>query len=120
MAVLDSLGICNFTSRGEPQGLKEFAGLYSLATGMELNERDLITTGERINTLERMFNNREGFSRKDDTLPERFLSETLPEGPSAGHTVPLEQLLDDFYQVRSWDANGLPTREILAKLGLAD
>jgi len=74
--------------------------------------------GERIFNLERLFNQREGFSHKDDTLPQRFLREPFREGPSAGHTVPIEQLLDDYYKVRGWDANGSPTEETLNRLGL--
>ncbi len=120
MAILDSLGICNFTSGGAPQGLEDFAKLYTCATGVELTVEDLLMAGERIWNLERMFNNREGFTRKDDTLPERFLTEALPDGPSAGYKVPIEQLLDDYYRVRSWDSNGFPNKEILVKLGLED
>ena len=63
----------------------------------------------RVITLERKFNIREGFSRKDDTLPKRFLSEPLPEGMPEGKYVDcLDKMLDDYYAIRGWDAQGNP------------
>jgi aldehyde:ferredoxin oxidoreductase len=118
MAFLDSLGVCNFQSRGAPLVPKDFAKAYIYATGAELNEQEVWMAGERIFNLERLFNLREGFSRKDDTLPERFLGEPLQEGPSAGHTVPLGRLLDDYYKTRGWDTKGCPTSDTLQRLGL--
>ncbi len=120
MAFLDAMGVCCFLTRRDLTGPADYAKLFKYVTGIELSEQDIWTVGERIFNLERLFNQREGFSRKDDTLPERFLTEPLHEGPSAGHIVPIEQLLDDYYQVRSWDANGSPTKAILVKLGLKD
>ena len=118
MAFLDAMGLCCFLTRRDITGPADYAKLVKCVTGIEFTEQDVWTLGERIFNLERLFNLREGFSRKDDTLPERFLTEPFREGPSAGHTVPIKQLLDDYYRVRSWDANGSPTEEILARLGL--
>jgi len=119
--VVDSLGMCCFlTKSGDPMGLADHAKLYTYATGIETTEEDLMIAAERIWNLERLFNKREGFSRKDDTLPKRFLTEPLPDGPGKGHTFPLDKLLDDYYKVRSWDSNGFPTEETLVKLGLKD
>lgn len=118
MAFLDAMGICCLLGRRDVSGPADYAKLFKCLTGIELTEQDVWMIGERIFNLERLFNQREGFSRKDDTLPERFLAEPFREGPSAGHTVPLEQLLDDYYQVRGWDTNGSPTEETLTKLGL--
>lgn len=120
MAFLDAMGICCFLGRRDVTGPADYAKLFKCVTGIELTEQDIWTVGERIFNLERLFNQREGFSRKDDTLPERFLTEPFREGPSAGHTVPLEQLLDNYYRVRGWDANGSPTQKTLARLGLKD
>jgi aldehyde:ferredoxin oxidoreductase len=120
MAFLDAMGICCFLTRRDITGPADYAKLFECVTGIELTEQDIWMAGERIFNLERLFNQREGFSRKDDTLPERFLTEPFREGPSAGHTVPLEQLLDDYYRVRGWDANGSPTQKTLARLGLKD
>lgn len=118
-AVIDALGICCFLAKGgDPMGLKDHAKLLKYATGIEFSEDDLLLIGERIWNLERLYNCREGFRRKDDTLPDRFLTETLREGPSSGRTFPLEELLDDYYQVRGWDADGVPTPSLLSRLGL--
>lgn len=119
VAVVDALGICYF-NRDNPMTRKDLAKLYTYATGIEITEEDLLLAGERIFNLERLYNNREGFSRKDDTLPERILNEPFQQGPSAGHTVPIEQLLDEYYQLRGWDSNGFPTSETLVRLGLED
>ncbi|MCK4790648.1 MAG: aldehyde ferredoxin oxidoreductase C-terminal domain-containing protein, partial [Desulfobacteraceae bacterium] len=116
--VIDALGICCFLAKGEPMGLPDYAKLYTYATGIEMTNEELMLIGERIWNLERLFNNREGFSRKDDTMPQRFITEVLSEGASAGHKFPLKKMLDEYYQERSWDADGIPTKELLAKLEL--
>lgn len=82
---------------------------------------DLVLVGERVQALERAFNVREGFSRKDDRLPRRMMKEILPEGASRGKVVPPEVLdivLDGYYDARGWDRQGVPTRQTLARLGL--
>ena len=80
------------------------------------------TAGERINNLAAAFNCREGFSRKDDTLPERLLTEPLPGGASKGHFISREELdrmLDDYYTARGWDKKtGAPSRKKLTELNL--
>ncbi|NOZ57602.1 MAG: hypothetical protein GXO73_12535 [Calditrichaeota bacterium] len=76
--------------------------------------------GERIFNLERMFNIREGFSRKDDTLPKRLLEEPAPLGPVKGQVVKLDQMLDEYYAFRGWDKNGVPKPETLKRLGLEE
>jgi aldehyde:ferredoxin oxidoreductase len=79
--------------------------------------------GERIITLARAFNVREGISRKDDTLPERFFEEPIPEGPSKGMVINKEKfmtILDEYYDLMGWDKNGIPTKTKLMELGLAD
>jgi aldehyde:ferredoxin oxidoreductase len=76
--------------------------------------------GDRIWNLERLFNLREGFTRADDNLPPRLLNEPMPEGPAKGHVVELEPLLEDYYRARQWDTHGVPTPEVLNRLGLAE
>lgn len=120
MAFLDALGVCCFLTRRDVTGSADYAKLFKCVTGIELTEQDIWTAGERIFNLERLFNQREGFSRRDDILPERFLTEPFREGPSAGHTIPIERLLDDYYRVRGWDINGSPTQKTLARLGLKE
>jgi len=115
-AVEDSLVVCKFV--GFALGLEYQVRFLNIVTGKDYTIDKLIEIGERIYTLERLFNIREGFSRKDDTLPIRFLKEPLQEGPSKGYEVPLEKLLEDYYRIRRWDENGIPTDEILQKLNL--
>ncbi|MBN2239813.1 MAG: aldehyde ferredoxin oxidoreductase family protein [Dehalococcoidales bacterium] len=75
--------------------------------------------GEKITNLERMFNVREGFGRKDDSFPRRIKEDPLPEGPSAGSVFEEEQMLDEYYTVRGWDVKtGVPTPEKLKELDL--
>ncbi|MBI4590543.1 MAG: hypothetical protein HY725_17070 [Candidatus Rokubacteria bacterium] len=82
---------------------------------------ELERVGERIVNQERLFNVREGVRRKDDVLPWRIMHEPIPEGGSAGMHCPPDELgrmLDEYYRLRGWDADGVPTRERLAALGL--
>lgn len=76
---------------------------------------------DRIETLIRMFNVREGFSRKDDKLPYRTLNEPLLDGPAKGQFIGEEnfnRMLDEYYDLRGWDPNGIPRQETLRKYGL--
>ena len=115
-AALDSTGICLFTTFG--LGAKEIAALYSAATGFECDEKEFMKIGERIWNLERLFNLKAGFTRKDDTLPPRLLKEPIKTGPSKGEIEELDKMLDDYYRVRGWDKDGVPTKEKLRELGL--
>lgn len=79
----------------------------------------LNTAAERVYNLEHLFNIREGFSRKDDTLPRRMLAEPLGKGASQGAVIKkLDTLLDEYYQARGWNREGVPTAEKLKQLGL--
>jgi aldehyde:ferredoxin oxidoreductase len=123
-AVDDSLVMCRFTSeRGFGLFLNEaYAGLVSAVTGWAVDAPELERIGERIVNLERMFGVREGVRRKDDALPWKVMHEPIPEGPSAGMHCPPDELaamLDDYYALRGWDADGVPTPERLRALGLS-
>ena len=75
--------------------------------------------GERLTNLERCFNLREGLRKSDDTLPDRFTKETLPEGASKGQVVGIDRMVDRYYELRGWDVQtGVPTRATLDRLGL--
>ncbi|MBI3454263.1 MAG: aldehyde ferredoxin oxidoreductase family protein [Candidatus Rokubacteria bacterium] len=124
-AVDDSLVMCRFTSeRGFGLFVNEtYAGLVSAVTGWEMTAVELERVGERIVNVERRFNVREGVRRKDDVLPWKVMHEPIPDGPSAGMYCPPEELaamLDAYYALRGWDADGVPTPERLGALGLAD
>jgi aldehyde:ferredoxin oxidoreductase len=117
-AVFDSATICKFA--GFAFGEEVLSRLLSAAMGESLAAQDLLRSGERIWNLERLWNNAAGFSRMDDTLPTRVLSEPHREGPSAGRTVDLPPMLDEYYRARGWDAAGMPTEAKIAALGLED
>jgi len=125
-AVTDSIGTCKFQTvfcAVHAPKWNEFSKLIQLATGMKFSKAQLMQIGERIYTLERMFNLREGFTRKDDNLPERYFKEPTPIGlPIAkGKKIDrkkFEAMLDEYYALHDWDKNGVPTKKTLAKLGL--
>jgi len=116
-AVWDSACLCYFPAYG--MKLKELWQLVTAATGFDYpTVTDLELVGERISTLARLFNVREGFDRRNDTLPGRNLSQPLVGGPAEGQVVELNPMLDDYYRLMGWDENGVPTLERLHHLGL--
>jgi aldehyde:ferredoxin oxidoreductase len=116
MALVDSLGYCS-TMRFVYTVDKQ-VDLFNLVTGLNYSKQELLEVGERILNLERLFNMREGFSRKDDTLPKRFLEEAMKEGPSQGQTINLQSMLDEYYQAMGWSEDGIPKEETIKRLGL--
>lgn len=114
----DALGFCVLAVGNGQLKMADIALAFSAMLGSKVTVEDLFQAAERIWTVERLFNIREGFDRKDDVLPERFLKETHSIGPSAGAVVELDVLLDDYYKVRGWDQNGIPTAELLIRLGI--
>ncbi len=124
-AVDDSLVMCRFTSeRGFGLFVNDaYAGLVSAVTGWDVDAAELERVGERIVNLERGFNVRDGVRRGDDVLPWKVMHEPIPDGPSAGMYCPpaeLAAMLDAYYALRGWDADGVPTKERLEALGLGD
>lgn len=116
-AVIDSIGICLFTSFA--LDADEYAALVRGVTGMETNAADLMVIGERIWNLQRLFNLRAGFTRADDTLPARLLAEPLTDGAPAGRVWRREPLLSEYYRARGWDRHGVPDPEKLRELGIS-
>jgi aldehyde:ferredoxin oxidoreductase len=94
-----------------------FSKLFSAVTGIRMCQWEMLKAGNRVHTLERLMNTREGIRRKDDTLPERFLKEGR-KCDEAHHTVPLYEMLDDYYHLRGYDQQGIPSAKILRKLGI--
>jgi aldehyde:ferredoxin oxidoreductase len=92
------------------------AQLMEFTTGVDSTPEDVLTAAERVYNLERMFLLKAGST--EDTLPPRMLNEPLPDGPAKGHVSRLDEMLPEFYKVRGWDENGVPTKEKLAELGL--
>jgi aldehyde:ferredoxin oxidoreductase len=116
-AVIDSLVLCKFTNLAVAE--EYFARLLTAVTGLPYKADDLMRVGERVWNLERLYNLREGFTRADDTLPPRLLNEPTPDGPSAGHVVRLAPMLEEYYEFRGWDRDGVPTPARLEMLGLS-
>lgn len=115
-AVVDSSDICLFSTFAI--GLPEISEMLRAATGMELSDEEILKIGERIWNLEKLFNLEAGFTRKDDTLPERLLKEPVTSGPGKGKVVDLEKMLSEYYEVRGWNEEGIPTEEKLDELSL--
>ncbi len=121
----DCLEICKYNTefQGEAMNIKDLADLFSLATGVEMDEKAMTTAAERIYTVERAFLVREGIGRKDDVVGGKWGSEPIADGPSAGERIDpdkFNKLLDEYYQLMGWDSMGIPTEATLSALGLAD
>ena len=115
-AAIDSSGSCLFTSFGI--GAPEYAELMTALTGLTYTAEDFIKAGERIYNLERMFNLGFGLTAKDDTLPARLLNEPIVTGASKGSVNRLAEMLPEYYGLRGWSAEGVPTNEKLSELAL--
>jgi len=102
-------------------GLEGVAKTVNAITGKNCTLEELRKIGFRVVTLERMFNVREGLSRKDDYLPKRLTEQPLPDGPNRGCVVPMDELLDEGYRAMGWDKDtGVPLRETIEELGLEE
>jgi aldehyde:ferredoxin oxidoreductase len=115
-AVVDSAVLCRFLQFA--LGISTFAEMLHVVTGLDWCDEELMTAGRRIYTLERLYNNRSGFGRADDTLPPRFFNEEFQTGSSRHRRVELEAMLEEYYAVRGWDRNGAPFARTLTDLGL--
>lgn len=115
----DATGICLFVgAAGGP--LETFVPCTAAATGVPYTVEDFVRIGERTWNLERLWNLKAGFTRADDSLPQRLLTEPHTSGPSKGVVVHLDVMLDEYYRERGWTPDGRPTPEKLAELGLAN
>ncbi len=119
--ILHSLLVCDMPGSQIPISLEGYSQYFQAATGKSLSVEDFQTVAGRVETLIRMFNLREGFTRKDDTLPHRTLFEPLPDGPAKGQCIGeenLNRMLDEYFETRGWDVSGVPTEETLKKYQL--
>jgi len=115
-AALDSSGACLFSTFGI--GADELAALLTAATGVPYSTEAFMQAGDRIWNLERLFNLASGLSAKDDTLPPRMLKDPMPAGPCKGEVSKLDQMLPEYYTLRGWSKDGIPTKEKKTELGL--
>jgi len=105
IALADSTGLCLFALRGYGIDGKLMAKMLSAITGTVPDGNPMVT-GERIYNLEKLFNYREGFTRADDVIPDRFFEEPLTVGDKKGSVLTRDQfntMIDDFYTQRGWD-----------------
>lgn len=119
-AVVDSLGLCIFTTFG--LGAQDFVDMANACYGEEVFDvNSLMEAGDRIWTLEKLYNLRAGIDKDDDTLPKRLLEDEIADGPSKGWVHKLSELLPEYYEVRGWDrTTSVPTDETLKKLGIEE
>jgi len=117
IAAIDSTGLCAFTSHsGVTEAL--YASQIDAAVGGGWTAQRMRETGERIWNLERQFNLAAGLSMCDDTLPKRLLTEPAPSGTAKGLVARIPEMLPEYYRLRGWTAEGVPTADTLARLGL--
>jgi aldehyde:ferredoxin oxidoreductase len=118
--LIDSFIVCKNAKATFYKELAELAKLYSLVTGNDVSADELGNAAERINTLARLINIREGLSRKDDSLPWKVMNVPIPDdGPVKGAIVTQDELdlmLDDYYETRGWTFEGVPKAEKLKEL----
>ncbi len=115
-AAFDAAGICIFTSFAWT--LNDVAPQVQAACGDEFTVENLTLIGERIWNMEKDFNLRAGFTRKDDALPKRLMTEAAKTGPAKGVVSGLDKMLPIYYQVRGWDEEGRIKPETRKRLGL--
>jgi len=121
-AIEDSLIACTFGNSG--LDFQKYSEFLFAATGIKefADVANLMEVGERIICLERCFNIREGFRRKDDTLPRRMFSEPLRQGGPADNQIVerLDELIDEYYEAAGYTKEGIPTVEKLKDLGIEE
>jgi aldehyde:ferredoxin oxidoreductase len=121
----NALGLCIFPfGFNLALGPTHLSKLFSACTGRETTPEGMIQLGQKVFTLLKACAVRQGFTRKDDTWPDRFFEEPLPEGPAQGAILSkatIDRLLDEYYDLRQWDRRlGMPTEDKLIQLGLRD
>ncbi len=122
-AAIDSLGICKFICHGfNSPHFVDYTWMKKLihsASGWSFSEKDIQEVGKRIIDIERMFNNREGISRKDDTLPKRYFDDPMPLKLSKGHHIDrkeFDNMLTRYYKIRNWTNDGIVKKERVKEL----
>ncbi|HOP09708.1 MAG TPA: aldehyde ferredoxin oxidoreductase C-terminal domain-containing protein, partial [Candidatus Methanofastidiosa archaeon] len=115
-AAVDCLALCRFT--GFALSEEYYSRMLSAVTGVEYTENEFISIGEKIWNIERIFNNRAGFTKEDDRLPKRLLEEPVREGPAKGKVCRLDEMLPLYYKARGWDDEGAPMDHKIRELGI--
>ncbi|GJL82201.1 MAG: aldehyde ferredoxin oxidoreductase [marine bacterium B5-7] len=116
VAAIDSVGICLFTASAWDLG--DLADQMDAACEGTWTAERLREAGERIWNLERLFNMKAGLTAADDTLPPRMLKDPAPTGMAKGKVNELDVMLPEYYALREWSVDGVPTRALLQRLDL--
>ena len=116
VSMVDSTGLCLFVAG--MLGVEGFQEHIDSACEGDWTVDRLLETGERVWNLERQFNLAAGLTSKDDTLPERLLKDPAPSGTAKGRVNELDVMLPEYYSLRGWSKDGVPTKETLERLGL--
>ena len=122
-SVLDSLIWCKFLRKAFDDFYAESSIIYEHVTGLTMGPDELRIAGERINNLKKLFNIREGWTRSDDTLPARVLTEVLPDGVAEGTGLSredLDMMISSYYRARGWTEDGLISKPKLRELDLTE
>lgn len=124
-AALNALGMCVFPAISLLTiGPTHLSRLFSTATGWDISPQEMMGIGERVFTVLKAYEVREGLTRKDDDWPERFYDEPMPEGPAKGATISrtlMAEKLSEYYHLRGWDIDtGIPPHDKFVELGLED
>ncbi|MSO58274.1 MAG: aldehyde:ferredoxin oxidoreductase [Thermoleophilia bacterium] len=119
-AVMDSLVLCKFLRGVFTEPYAEWAALLRPVTGWDVEAAELEETARRIVLTRRLFNLEEGWTRAEDTLPPRILSEPIAAGSREASLTPerLDAMVASYYAARGLNADGVPHRETLAALGI--
>ncbi len=120
-AIMDSLILCKFI-RGVLNTPDRLAELYTLVTGIKMTGDQLQKAGERIYNLEKAYNVREGWIKKDDYPPPRVMKDPIPDGVAKGSLVSKKEfdlMLGAYFEARGWSSDGIPTKQKLAELELS-
>jgi len=115
-AFIDSSGLCLFTSFA--LGVEDYKAIINAVLGTNWTGEDILLAGERIWNLEKLFNLEAGIDPSQDTLPKRLLEDPISSGPSEGNLSRLSEMLPEYYRLRGWSVEGIPTAERKSLLGL--
>ena len=118
--LFNNLTMCKFMVNNGGLTITEIGKELKAATGLNYTNMELLKTSERGIALQRLINVRDGLSRKDDTLPPKMLQAAVIGGRAGKSPQAFDSMLDDYYKLRGWDENGIPTADTLEELGLKD
>jgi aldehyde:ferredoxin oxidoreductase len=118
--VYNCMTFCKFMVGFAGQTISEMVKELEYATGLKYTTLEFLECGQRSMALQRLINVRDGLRRADDTLPPKMRQAAVVGGRAGKAPVNFDKMLSDYYKLRGWDSNGVPTKESLQKLGLED